>query len=311
MKILIVGAGALGSLFGGLLARAGATVQLYNPSNIEHVRAIQKNGLQIERTTGETLRVALSAVAQADEIEPAAVVGIFVKAYRTAAVMSELAPKLSPSAWVLSLQNGVGLEAEILPSVPAERFLRGVTAQGATLVEPGRVRWAGVGPTKIGRWQGPLTPEIAEVIAFCRRAGLETEFVPAIEKLLWEKLLVNSAINPLTALFNVPNGVIVNDSALREIAQAVAREALPVARAHGVLLSEVEAIERIETVACQTAANISSMLQDVRRGRPTEIDYINGTIVREGQRLGKATPLNLLLMRLVAEGHPAEKMEAQ
>ncbi|MCS6903053.1 MAG: 2-dehydropantoate 2-reductase [Candidatus Bipolaricaulota bacterium] len=300
MRILIIGAGALGSLFGGLLARAGATVQLYNPSQREHIHAIRREGLQIERTGGETLCIRLQATADPHEIEDAEIVGIFVKAHQTATAISQIAFKIPPSAWVLSLQNGIGLEREILKYISPERFLRGTTAQGATLLGPGRVRWAGVGPTRLGRWQGPPIAEIDQIIALLNRAGLETEFVTEIERYLWEKLIVNGAINPLTALFDVPNGMIVHDGALREIAHAVAREALPIARRHGVLWNEQEMIERIESVACKTAENISSMLQDVRRGRRTEIEYINGAIVREGRRLNLPTPLNLLLVQLVA-----------
>ncbi|MCI2430984.1 2-dehydropantoate 2-reductase [Candidatus Acetothermia bacterium] len=300
MRILIVGAGALGSLFGGLLARAGATVQLYNPSQIEHIDAVRRAGLQIECAGGETLHIRLQATAQAPEIAAADLVGLFVKAHQTAAAMAQIAPKISAEAWVLSLQNGVGMESEILRYLPGERFLRGTTAQGATLLGPGRVRWAGVGPTRLGRWQGLPNAETDQLVALCNRAGLETEFVADIERLLWEKLMVNSVINPLTALFNLPNGAIVNDSELREIAHAVAREALPLARHHGVLSSEPEIIEKIERVACKTAENISSMLQDVRRGQPTEIAYINGAVVREGRRLNIPTPLNLLLVKLVA-----------
>ena len=298
MKIVIVGAGALGSLFGGLLARAGASVWLYNPSNVAHVHAIQHNGLRIERDA-ELITVAVPATTTTEALADADLVGIFVKAYQTAQAMEQIAPKLNRRSWVLSVQNGVGMEAEILKFVPSERFLRGVTAQGATLLGPGRVRWAGVGPTKLGRWEGPLTSELEDILALFQRAGIETEYSQEIERLLWEKLIINCAINPLTALFDQPNGVIVHDSELREIAGAVACEALRVARAHGVTLTEEEAIARVETVAQKTAQNISSMLQDVRRGRPTEIAYINGAVVREGRRLRIPTPLNLLLTRLI------------
>jgi 2-dehydropantoate 2-reductase len=163
------------------------------------------------------------------------------------------------------------------------------------------VRWAGVGPTKLGRWEGPNTPELEALREHLCRAGIETELSESIERLLWEKLLVNCAINPLTALFDRPNGALLEDIQLREIAREVVRETLRVARAHGVVLSDEEAIERVETVASKTARNISSMLQDVRHGRPTEIDYINGAVVREGQRLGIPTPLNLLLTKLLKE----------
>lgn len=300
MKVWIVGAGALGSLFGGLLARAGARVCLYNPSNVEHIRAIQQAGLRIERD-GSVLNVAVEATTTPEAIADADLVGIFVKAHQTAIALEQIAPKLNRRSWVLSLQNGIGMEHEILRFVPPERFLRGVTAQGATLLGSGRVRWAGVGPTRLGRWEGPATPEIERILALFRSAEIETEYSEEIERLLWEKLIINCAINPLTALFDTPNGAIVHDSELREIAGAVAKEALGIARAHGVVLTEAEALERVETVASKTAQNISSMLQDVRRGRPTEIDYINGAVVREGRRLGMATPINLLLTKLIKE----------
>lgn len=300
MRIFIIGAGALGSLFGGLLARAGASVCLYNPSNVEHMHAIASAGLHIERD-GSLLKVSVEATTTPESLIEADLVGIFTKAHQTAQAMEQIAPRLSARSWVLSLQNGVGMENEILRFVPTERFLRGVTAQGATLLGPGRVRWAGVGPTKLGRWAGPLTPEIENILALLRSANLETEYSEEIERLLWEKLIVNCAINPLTALCNQPNGAIVHDPELREIAGAVAHEALRVARAHGVTLAEADAVARVTTVASQTAQNISSMLQDVRRGRPTEIAYINGAVVREGQRLGIPTPLNLLLTKLIQE----------
>ncbi len=298
MRIWIVGAGALGSLVGGLLARAGASVCLYNPSNVEHMQTIASAGLCIERD-GTSFTVSLETTTTPQALAEADVVGIFVKAHQTAQAMAQIAPHLNQRSWVLSLQNGVGMESEILRFVPKERFLRGVTAQGATLLGPGRVRWAGVGPTRLGRWQGPLTPEIEKILALLRNADIETEYSEEIERLLWEKLIINCAINPLTALFDQPNGAIVADLELRQIAGAVAHEVLGVARAHGVTLSEAEAIERVETVATKTAQNISSMLQDVRRGRPTEIEYINGAVVREGRRLGIATPLNALLTKLV------------
>lgn len=300
MRICIVGAGALGSLFGGLLARAGVTVWLYNPSNVAHVRAIERDGLMVERDA-EGIKISIPATTTPDVLEDADLVGIFVKAHQTARAMEQIAPRLHRRSWVLSLQNGVGMEDEILKFVPGERFLRGVTAQGATLLSPGRVRWAGVGPTKLGRWQGPITPEITELIALLRSAGIDTEYSDEIERLLWEKLIINCAINPVTALFGRPNGAIVEDPQLRELARAIVCETVRVARAHGVTLSDEEAIDRVETVARKTAQNISSMLQDVRRGRPTEIDYINGAVVREGRRLQIPTPLNLLLTKLIKE----------
>jgi 2-dehydropantoate 2-reductase len=303
MRIVIVGAGALGSLFGGLLARAGQDVRLYNPSNVEHIRAIQASGLSIETPEGERLRIQIPAAERIGEIPtPVDLVGVFVKAHRTEEALQQARPLISRETWLLSLQNGIGVEEILKGYAPRGRVLRGVTTQGAALIEPGVVSWAGRGPTLLG----PLTPtdstarrEIDMIIRALCAAGLEAQDEPDIEKALWEKLLVNAAINPLTALFDVPNGQLVADHTLREILHDVVRETLPVAAEHGVQLSLEEAIERVEGVCRATARNISSMLQDVRRGRPTEIDFINGAVVREGRRLGIPTPLSRLLWELV------------
>ena len=308
MRIAIVGAGALGSLVGGLLARAGHDVWLYNPSNVEHVRAIRSRGLCIEPPEGEVFSVHIEATGNAEEIPRSPdLVGVFVKAYRTEEALRRVAPLLSEDTWLLSLQNGLGFEDVLVQYAPG-RVLRGITAQGATLLEPGRVRWAGRGPTRIGPWGYPSSPEPSqraqEVVQAFDEAGLEASYEPSIKRALWEKLLVNAAINPLTALLDVPNGALVEDPTLREVLRDLVREALPVVRSHGVDLSEEEAVRRVEEVCRATASNLSSMLQDVRRGRPTEIEFITGALVREGERLGVATPLHRLLLEMVRRRSP-------
>jgi len=298
MKIVIIGAGALGSLFGGLLARSGHSVSLYNPSNLEHIRAIREHGLIIETDEGEQ-RISLSATSQVSALERSDLVAIFVKAHHTAKAIQETRSLLQRAPLVVSLQNGFGVEAEILGIVPSENFLRGTTSQGATLLAPGRVRWAGKGITHLGQWQGQPTPAMQSIVDALNQSGLETHAAGNVKALVWAKLIVNSAINALTALFDVPNGVLLKDPGLRELLRSVTRESVAVARAYGFALSESEMLARVEQVCQQTAENISSMLQDVRRKRPTEIEFINGAIVREGKRLGVETPLNQLLLRLV------------
>lgn len=246
------------------------------------MHAIQRDGLCIERDA-ELITVAVPATTTPEALADADLVGIFVKAHQTARAMEQIAPKLNRRSWVLSLQNGIGMEEEILKFVPSERFLRGVTSQGATLVAPGRVRWAGVGPTRLGRWSGPPVPEVEELLALFGRAGIEAEYSEEIERLLWEKIIINCAINSLTALFDQPNGSIVEDPQLCEIAQAIVHETLHVARAHGVTLSDEEAVARVETVARKTAQNISSMLQDVRRGRPRRLTILTGRSCAKGR----------------------------
>ncbi|HED04370.1 MAG TPA: 2-dehydropantoate 2-reductase, partial [Candidatus Fraserbacteria bacterium] len=212
-------------------------------------------------------------------------------------------PLIGPQSWALSLQNGLGSEEIIARFVPTARLLRGSTAQGATLLEPGRIRWAGQGPTLLGLLPGvaqPPQPQAQEIIAALGRAGLPAGFTRQLEAVLWEKLLVNAAINPLTALLDLPNGRLVEEPTLRVILSDIIAEALPLARQHGVRLSPEEAVARVEQVCRATSGNISSMLQDLRGGKRTEIDFITGALLEEGRRRGRSLPLNRLLWALVA-----------
>ncbi len=303
MKIAIVGAGALGSLFGALLARSGQQVWLYNPSFVEHIHAIRAQGLTLATETGEQ-SISLPAVTAVKEIgETMDLVGIFVKAYDTEQAIQDARALVGKHSWVLSLQNGIGSEEILSRYVPKEQILRGVTAQGATLVKPGMVRWAGRGPTRFGSLLDPAPSEAAfnKVVDVLEKAGIEAYYARNVHSLIWEKLLVNAAINPLTALFGVTNGILVENPALRAILQDVTLETLPVVAAHGAQLSPSDAVQRVEGICRATSANLSSMLQDVRRGKRTEIEFINGAVVREGERLGIPTPLNRLLTQLVSK----------
>ncbi len=302
MRIAIVGAGALGSLFGGLLARSGHEVWLYNCSFIRHIEAIRASGLTLEMDEGEQ-KISLPAVRDVEEIPGSMeLVGIFVKAYDTERALLDARPLMGEQSWVLSLQNGLGLEDIIRKHVPEEQILRGVTACGATLLEPGRVRWAGRGATYLGPLGEVAAADkqrIHKIIEAFNEAGIEAHYEANPVQRTWEKLLVNAAINPLTALFDVPNGALVEDPKLRAILHDVIHEALPLVAAQGIDLSLEEAIRRVEGVCRATAKNLSSMLQDVRRGKRTEIDFLNGALVREGKRLSIPTPLNRLLTELI------------
>ncbi|MCR4404273.1 MAG: 2-dehydropantoate 2-reductase [Candidatus Acetothermia bacterium] len=301
MKIAIIGAGALGSLFGGLLVRSGEEVHLFDPIAKEHIAAINAAGLVIEEA-GEMIRVAVRATTSIEEVGQAELVALFVKAPQTEAAIRGALPAIGPSTLVLSLQNGLGLEELMEKYLPKSRLLRGVTAQGSTLLGPGRVRHAGRGPT----WLGPLgqvgRERLEGIVRAFNRARIETYLELDIARLVWKKLLINAGINALTAIFGVPNGKLVEDPELNAIMRGALAEAVEVARAQGLEFRLPEVVAEVEEVCRLTAANLSSMLQDVRRGSETEIDYINGAVVRLGEERGLPTPLNRLLVRLVKEG---------
>ena len=303
MTIAIVGAGAIGSLFGGLLARSGQTVWLYNRSYVAHVQAIAKSGTLTLATADAELRVPVRAVTRVDEIDgPVDLMLIAVKAYDTANAIADAAGLVSEDTLALSLQNGVGTDRVIADHVPEDRILRGITAQAANITTPGVVRWAGSGPTILG-WCDPDVARPDErakpVVDAFSEAGLETEFAADIRPSIYEKLLVNAAINPLTAIFDVPNGRLVEDPLLRALLVDLARETHPIVASQGVSLSAAAAVDRVTTVCERTADNVSSMLQDVRRGKRTEIEHINGAVVRMGDDLDVPVPLNRLVTELI------------
>jgi 2-dehydropantoate 2-reductase len=211
---------------------------------------------------------------------------------------SPLSPQsLGLKTLVVTLQNGVGNRELLEQALGADRVGQGVTALGATLLGPGRVRHAGQGKTVFGTAPDQLSmAALAELFNAC---DLPAELSHDLDALIWSKLLVNVGINALTALLRVPNGVLAEAAEARALmAQAVA-EAVAVARARGTALAEADPLEHVLAVARATGANRSSMLQDVLRGSPTEIAAINGAVVREGRRLGVPTPVNSLLTSLV------------
>ncbi len=300
MKIAIIGAGALGSLFGGLLARSGEEVWLFDPIAKEHIAAINAHGLLIEEDRTQ-IRVEVPATTAIEDVGKAELIALFVKAPHTEQAIRGALPALGNDSLVLSLQNGLGITDVLKRYVEPERLLRGVTSQGSTFIEPGRIRHAGRGPT----WLGPVgkveRARLERIVRSFNRAGIETHLEENVPRLVWKKLLINVGINALTAIFGVPNGRLVTDPELREIMRAVVREAVEVARACGLDFATEEVIVQVEEVCRLTAENISSMLQDIRHGNPTEIDYINGAVVRQGKERGIPTPLNLLITRLVRQ----------
>jgi 2-dehydropantoate 2-reductase len=298
MRIAVIGAGAMGSLFGSRLALVSPVV-LVDPFKA-HVDAINAHGLMVEGVDGSRHVHRLVAVSDPQAISgPFDLAIIFTKSGQTRAAVETAARLLAPAGVALSLQNGLGNREVLAEGLGAGRALVGVTAQGATLVGPGRVRHAGVGPTCIARL-GADDRIAAAVCGLFNAAGIQTELTDDPDSLVWGKLIVNVGINALAALLRVPNGVLAAEPACeRLMAQAVA-EAVAVARARGIDLPYADPLAHVKAVCRQTAENRASMLQDVLKGAPTEVAVINGAIARLASELGLAAPCNTFLTRLVA-----------
>jgi 2-dehydropantoate 2-reductase len=287
----------MGCLLGGLLARAGEDVVLVD-SGAAHVEALTRHGLRLWEGE-EAVRVPVLALLAPAEVRPAELVLFLVKAHQTRSALPSLPSLLAAGGAVLTLQNGLGAADLLVEAVGAERVLVGVTAQGATRLGPGEVRHGGSGETLVGAYCG-ANPRAEEAAGVFGRAGLPARAVADVWPAVWRKLAVNCGINALTALTGIRNGRIPETpEAAALLADAVA-EAAAVAKAAGIDLGDAGALaEHVLGVARATAVNRSSMGQDVDRRSPTEIDFINGAIVRQGARLAVPTPVNATLARLV------------
>ena len=297
MRIAIIGAGAMGSLFGAMLS-AVADVWLIDPYEA-HVRAIRENGLTIEKGDGSSETYFLSATTDSAEIgSDADLAIIFTKSYLTEEAAQTAKPLLGKNGVALTLQNGVGNLDVIAEAVGEDRAIAGVTSHGGTLLGPGRVRHAGEGPTYIAGASSDVAclSEIAETF---RATGIETEVSDNLDSLIWGKLLINVGINALAAILRVTNGVLgITPRCEKIMAEAVA-EAVAVAAALKIELPYADPQKQVKMVCEKTAANRASMLQDILRGARTEVGVINRAIVKKGETLGIPTPCNLFLSRMI------------
>lgn len=297
MELLIIGAGAMGGLFGALLAPHAAVSLL--TTNQEHAAVMGGHGLTLVDLDGATRRVPVRVLTDPQDYgRRADLVLVCTKTRATAQAAATARDLLAADGLALTLQNGLGNLEQLVAAVGAQRAAAGVTSQAATLLAPGRVRYAGSGPTVLGIPPG-REEAITAVAGLFTRAGLETRISDDVDSLLWSKLIVNVGINALTALLRVPNGVLAQTPECDLLMARAVAEAVAVARALSIGLDGERQLERVREVCLRTADNRASMLQDILRGRPTEIDAINGAVVARGRAAGVDTPVNLLLTQLV------------
>jgi 2-dehydropantoate 2-reductase len=295
MHFLVVGPGAMGCLFAARLKNAGHDVTLldYIPERAEQ---INRQGILVQGVTGE-YKVQVPTLSGTIPNTPDLVL-LCVKSYKTREAAQAIKEGIGPQIAIVTLQNGVG-NVEILQEIfGKERVLGGVTAEGATLLGPGKIRHAGRGETIVGPGRDPNGPAEKLVSAF-NHAGFRSKSANHVSDLIWGKLIVNVGINPLAAITGLKNGHLPELPGTRMVMEEAVKEAVAVAQAKGIDLPYPDPLARVIEVCRATAGNVASMLQDVLNRRQTEIDAINGAIVREGKALGLPTPVNLTLASLV------------
>lgn len=314
-KVLVVGAGAIGSLLGARFAAAGDRVTLVGRP--DHVRAIREHGLRIDGIAPGSFSVI--ATTDLAEAEAPDAVALAVKTYDLAAVSASLGRGLTRAAPLLLPQNGLHVDGPVAAALslggwgdPESWIVRAVNTIPATLVAPGVVRQPGVGeitlPDPASR--GSASAATSAWRAHLHRAGIEVRTVLDFERELWRKALVNAAINPVTALHRVPNGRLL-DPPYRSEALGLLREAQRAAAAAGFVFTDREADADLERVVRATARNRSSMLQDVERGRPTEIDAISGEIVMTAGARGIDLPRTREVIDRLHRARPSSPEPAQ
>ncbi len=295
MKIIIFGAGAIGSLFGAHLARNHEVTLICRK---KHAQAINQNGLKIIGLS--EIHVHPKAVFSLEGLEQPDILFLTVKAYDTEQAIQDAKPLIGPETKIVSLQNGLGnLEAiaSTLPKVrqseenlPGATIIGGVTSHGAILREPGIIEHTGHSYTLVDD----------EIIAsLLTEVGIETQASDNIQAQIWYKAIVNAVINPIGTLMKNRNGLLIRDPRFQAIARQIVSEGIAVAEAKGIALCPEYAWQKVIQVATETSENICSMRFDIDKGKKTEINQMNGAIARYGSELGIPTPANSLITALI------------
>lgn len=292
MKVGIVGAGALGALFGQRLAAGNEVVLLERKREV--VEAIREHGLRVD---GESR--AARATAEPRELYGVQALFVFVRATDTLRALRPFAGELSPATAIVSLQNGLGNEEAIKTSLGGTiPLVIGATTESALTVGPADVRRIGDGTTVLG--SAGASPEVVNrVVRLLTEAGFRASAAYDIRPHLWGKLIANAAINPVAALLDRPNGVVLTNEFAGDVARSLAQEAATVANAMRIPLPFTDPWSYVRTIVEQTAELDNSMLYDLRAGVTTEVDFINGAVAAAGRRAAVPTPYNETLAALV------------
>ena len=298
MKICIVGTGAMGSVYAGLLAAAGNEIWAVDRW-ADHVAAIRKNGLKIDGKSGDRT-VPLNATTDTAEVGACDLVIIATKAMDVARATESAKALLGQDTDVLTIQNGLGSSEKVAGILGTERVIVGIAGGfGASIKAPGHVHHSGMEFVHLGELNGPATPRLEKVAGVWRNAGFNVTTYDNIDQLIWEKLICNVCFSGTCALTEMTIGEVLKDDNAWRVASGCAVEAFQVARAQGVSISFDDPIVFTRNFGARIPDARPSMLLDHLAGRPSEIDVINGAIPLQGKKLGVSTPFNTVVAALV------------
>lgn len=299
LRVAVVGAGGMGALFGAILHEGGLAVTLFDV-NSEHVAAIKNDGLRIEGFGGGRT-VAVAATDNSDDLGQADVFLFQCKGHATRDAARSIKHLIDNDAVAISFQNGLGNEEALAQELGSDRVLGGVTAMASLLLSPGNVRDFSRVPSYVGEMTGGVSERVERIAATLTSAGLETHASSNITYDIWKKLLGNIAMSAVSGVTDMTSVEALRIPDLRETCFRALDEALAVAEAHNVDLDRDEAVRGLEmiTAAGGTGDNKSSLCVDILNRRPTEVDFIYGSIIAKGREAGVATPTLATLASLV------------
>lgn len=302
MKIVIVGGGAIGRLFGSFLAKGGNEISLIDVDQ-EVVGAMQSGGIGVmahgEDDPDAVTLVPVTAMSDGTEIKACDLVLLMVKSFSTRLATQGIAHLISPTCPLLVVQTGLGNVDIIRQIVPIEHVLVGFTFMSGTSLGAATVRHGGTGKTYIGELNGELTPRLEKICRVFSECGIKTQMARRVIGRLWCKVIIYSAINPLSALLKVPNGCLTTRMESITLMKRLLDEGRRVAEACGIDLVYADLYELLFDACQRSSNNLSSMLQDILNERPTEIDAQNGAICRYAEERGVAVPTHQTIVELI------------
>ncbi|MGH8924641.1 MAG: ketopantoate reductase family protein [Acidimicrobiia bacterium] len=297
MRIAVMGGGAMGGLWAGRLAQTHEVIiiDVAEPL-VEHINT---SGLTVEEPTGQSVTTKPSATTSTNGVAPVDVLYFFVKAHHTEGAARLGEQIVSAETIVVTLQNGWGNADVLARQYPAGQLVAGVTYNSATTRDLGQVAHTGAGPTYVGPYESPDLSRARKVAELQDKAGLPTSASADIRVEIWKKLILNAVTLPTSALTRLPAGALNTSQPMRHLLRELTGEAVAVARAMGLDIESQERFDRIDVVLAAAGPGKSSMLQDVEAQRKTEIEVVNGAVVREAEQLGLDVPLNRAMVALI------------
>lgn len=296
MRIHVIGSGAMGGFYGGLLFRTGCDVTLIDTRQ-DHVDVIRRDGLKVEGVRGSHI-IHLPAQVGIAGLAPADLAIIFTDSNNTGEAAATAQQVLKPEGFALTLQNGIGNVETLVAALGSARVAAGVTMNSGAHPEPGRVLYTNAGMTSLGELDGSRSARIEQVAALLNKAEIPTEVIDDPMAQIWTKFVLNCGVNALAAISGLRGGEIYRTPAMKDLQGKVIDEILLVVQRKGIRLVEPDPKKKI-IEHCRVRYNKPSMMQHIEQGRRTEIDSLNGALVREGQALGLSLPHNETIVALI------------